>query len=56
MTLIGVSIGHCINTVLKLDPCDQRLTIGIENLVFNVSLYGFDWGKFWSLYDHCLLF
>jgi hypothetical protein len=50
MTLIGVSTGHSINTVLKLDPCDQRLTLGMENLVFNVSLYDFDWGKYWSLY------
>lgn len=39
-------IGHSINAVLTLDPCDQRLTIGIENLMFNVSLYDFDWGKF----------
>jgi hypothetical protein len=46
-------IGHSINAVLKLYPCDQRLTLGIENLVFNVSLYDFDWGKYWSLYQHC---
>jgi hypothetical protein len=50
MTLIGVSTGHSINTVLKLDPCHQRLTLGIESLVFNVSLYDFDWGK----YCHCM--
>ena len=50
MTLIGVSTGDSINTVLKLDPCDQRLTLGIESLVFNVSLYDFDWGK----YCHCM--
>jgi hypothetical protein len=52
MTLIGVSTGHCMNAVLcsKTWPlCDQRLTIGIENLVFNVSLYDFDWGKYLAL-------
>ena len=43
---------HCMNADLcsKLDPCDQRLTLGIENLMFNVSLYDFDWDK----YCHCM--
>ncbi|CAG2204548.1 unnamed protein product [Mytilus edulis] len=35
---------HSFNLVLKLDPCDEKLIVGIENFIFEISLYEFDWG------------
>jgi hypothetical protein len=30
----------------KLDPCQDRLSIGIENIQYNRTLTDFTWGKF----------
>lgn len=39
-------IHHSFNVILKLDPCDEKLIVGIENFIFEISLYEFEWGKF----------
>ncbi|XP_071145134.1 uncharacterized protein [Mytilus edulis] len=43
-------IHHSFNAILKLDPCDEKLIVGIENFVFEISLYEFDWGVLKKLY------
>jgi hypothetical protein len=55
MTLIGVSIVTVWmqSFVLKLDPSVTRGWPLVYNLVFNVSLYDFDWGKYLALILFC---
>ncbi|CAG2253142.1 unnamed protein product [Mytilus edulis] len=43
-------IHHSFNVILKLDPCDENLIVGIENFIFSISLYEFDWGVRKKLY------
>ncbi|VDI33335.1 Hypothetical predicted protein, partial [Mytilus galloprovincialis] len=38
-------IGRSINTYLTLDPCNKRMSIGIEKLTVNISLFDYDFGK-----------
>ncbi|XP_062596534.1 uncharacterized protein LOC134257978, partial [Saccostrea cucullata] len=33
-----------LSTVLDLDPCNQRISLGIENFVHEISLYDFQFG------------
>ncbi|KAL3873866.1 hypothetical protein ACJMK2_036950, partial [Sinanodonta woodiana] len=39
------TVGMTFRTFLHLDPCTYRLSIGIEELQFNISLLNYDWGK-----------
>ncbi|VDI15760.1 Hypothetical predicted protein [Mytilus galloprovincialis] len=43
-------IHHSFNVILKLDPCDENLIVGVENFIFSISLYEFDWGVRKKLY------
>lgn len=38
-------ISRSLETKLIIDPCDFRLTVGIEKLSFDVDLFDFEWGK-----------
>ncbi|XP_052083604.1 uncharacterized protein LOC127720904 [Mytilus californianus] len=38
-------IGRSINTYLTLDPCNKRMSIGIEKFTVNISLFDYDYGK-----------
>ncbi|VDI13107.1 Hypothetical predicted protein, partial [Mytilus galloprovincialis] len=43
-------IHHSFNVILKLDPCDEKLIVGIENFIFEISLFEFEWGVLKKLY------
>ncbi|XP_076086926.1 uncharacterized protein LOC143057501 [Mytilus galloprovincialis] len=43
-------VHHSFNVILKLNPCDENLIVGIENFIFPISLYEFDWGVRKKLY------
>ncbi|XP_071145140.1 uncharacterized protein [Mytilus edulis] len=43
-------VHHSFNVILKLDPCDENLIVGVENFIFSISLYEFDWGVRKKLY------
>ncbi|VDI03913.1 Hypothetical predicted protein, partial [Mytilus galloprovincialis] len=38
-------IGRSINTYLTLDPCNRKMSIGIEKFTINISLFDYDYGK-----------
>ncbi|XP_076086925.1 uncharacterized protein LOC143057500 [Mytilus galloprovincialis] len=38
-------IGRSINTYLTLDPCNKRMSIGIEKFTVNISLLNYNFGK-----------
>ncbi|VDI08519.1 Hypothetical predicted protein [Mytilus galloprovincialis] len=38
-------IGRSINTYLTLDPCNKRMSIGIEKFTVNISLFDYNFGK-----------
>ncbi|VDH92137.1 Hypothetical predicted protein [Mytilus galloprovincialis] len=38
-------IGRSINTYLTLDPCNKRMSIGIEKFTVNISLLNYNYGK-----------
>ncbi|XP_052081233.1 uncharacterized protein LOC127719257 [Mytilus californianus] len=38
-------IGRSINTFVTLDPCNRRMSIGIEKLTVNISLFDYEFGK-----------
>ncbi|KAL3873935.1 hypothetical protein ACJMK2_037012, partial [Sinanodonta woodiana] len=39
------TVDRTFRTFLHLDPCTYRLSIGIEELQFNISLLNYDWGE-----------
>lgn len=40
-----VPLNISFSVVLDLDPCNQRILLGIENFVHQISLYDFTFGK-----------
>ncbi|XP_052083607.1 uncharacterized protein LOC127720908 [Mytilus californianus] len=38
-------LGKSLEIGIKIDPCDFRLTVRIEKLSFDVTLYDYVWGK-----------
>lgn len=54
-------IDRSIMFKLDLDPCNHNLLLSIENLVYNISLFNFEWGElleviFIFLIILCLIF
>ncbi|CAC5374575.1 unnamed protein product [Mytilus coruscus] len=47
------SLGLTLNSYVYLDPCNYRLSIGIEQIQLNYSLVDYNWGEWihYSLYD-----
>lgn len=52
-------IDHSFNVILQLDPCEEELIVGIDNFVFMISLYNYEFGKYlyidfhlkWKVYE-----
>lgn len=38
-----------METEVTIDPCDFMLTVRIEKLQFKVTLFDYEWGKYYSL-------
>ncbi|CAG2257233.1 unnamed protein product [Mytilus edulis] len=47
------SLGLTLNSYVYIDPCNYRLSIGIEQIQLNYSLVDYNWGEWihYSLYD-----
>lgn len=37
---------HSFKTYVMIDPCNNQLSVGIEELFFNRTLSGYKWGNF----------
>jgi hypothetical protein len=38
-------LGVSMESEVKIDPCDFKLTVRIEKLTFEVTLFDYLWGK-----------
>jgi hypothetical protein len=38
-------VGRSFHAYVQIDPCQYTLGIGIENLVVNLTLLDYEWGK-----------
>ena len=38
-------LGVSMESEVKIDPCDFKLTVRIEKLTFEVTLFDYQWGK-----------
>ncbi|XP_052081234.1 uncharacterized protein LOC127719258 [Mytilus californianus] len=43
-------IDHSFNVILQLDPCEEELIVGIDNFVFIISLYHYEFGAKQKVY------
>lgn len=39
------SLSTTFATKLEVDPCNYKMTVGIEKLVFSKDLFTYEWGK-----------
>ncbi|KAL5015119.1 hypothetical protein ScPMuIL_009389 [Solemya velum] len=44
-------LGQTAQIKLSLDPCNEELTVGIENFIRMFNLDGYDWGRYIKLYS-----
>jgi hypothetical protein len=38
-------IGKSFNAYVLMDACNYKLSVGIEKLAFNLTLFEYEWGK-----------